>query len=655
MKVIGVCILIGLCSVSFAQKKEPKFGDIKPEDFKSTVYSIDSSANAVVLFDIGSSYYESIQGGLSVIFKRHKRIRILNKNAFDMATIGITLYSGRSTEERIEDLHAATYNLEGGQVKTYKLDKASIFKDQVNKYFIVKKFTLPNLKEGSIIEFDYSLNSPFPNFIHPWSFQGSAPVLRSEYEVTIPNILDFIFNKIGDLPLDINDVTNGNQTFYNKGSTFPTSTVIHKFGMKNVPAIKKEKFTTTLENHISRINFQLSKIDFPGVPSQDVMRNWYAVSKDLLKDDDFGADISRHNGWLQDEMKIVTGTESSPLDKAKKIFAYIRDNMTCTNHSSIYLSNPIKKVFQNKNGNVADINLLLTAALINQGLKAEPVLLSTRDNGKANDIYPVMSLLNYVICCLKINDKEYYLDASHNKLGFGKLDEECYNGSARLINQDLPRLIDLSADSVMEYKVTNVFFINDAKEGFSGTVTTKLGDFESNHLREKLAKESKADYIKELKKDYVGEIKMSDLEIDSLKSFEDPVTLKYNLTMDTKDDMLYVDPIFAEAYKENPFKSAERNYPVEMPSAMNEVYILRMEIPDGYKVEEMPKSARVNLNEREGSFEYMISKSDNIIQLRSTVKLKKANFLTEDYQTLRDFFAYIVKKHSEQIVFKNVK
>ena len=247
MKVIVVCILVGLCSLTYGQKKEPKFGDIKPEDFSTNIYSIDSSANAVVLFDIGSTYYESIQGGLSVIFKRHKRIRILNKNAFDMASIGIRLYTGRSSEERIEDLHAATYNLEGGQVKTYRLDKSAIFKDQINKNFIVKKFTLPNLKEGSIIEFDYSLNSPFPNYIHPWSFQGSSPVLRSEYEVTIPEILDFIFNKIGDRPLDINDVKSGSQTFYNKGSTFSTSTVIHKFGMANVPAIKEEKFKTIFQ------------------------------------------------------------------------------------------------------------------------------------------------------------------------------------------------------------------------------------------------------------------------------------------------------------------------------------------------------------------------------------------------------------------------
>ena len=69
----------------------------------------------------------------------------------------------------------------------------------------------------------------------------------------------------------------------------------------------------------------------------------------------------------------------------------------------------------------------------------------------------------------------------------------------------------------------------------------------------------------------------------------------------------------------------------------------------------MPKSAKVNLNENEGSFEYIISRSEDVIQLRSTVKLKKANFQMEDYQTLRDFFAYIVKKHSEQIVFKKIK
>ena len=119
--------------------------------------------------------------------------------------------------------------------------------------------------------------------------------------------------------------------------------------------------------------------------------------------------------------------------------------------------------------------------------------------------------------------------------------------------------------------------------------------------------------------------------------------------------MLYVNPIFGEAYKENPFKAAERLYPVEMPYKLFENYTLRFEIPKGYQVEELPKSAIVKLNDDEGKFEYMVAKEEGVINLRSTIKLKRATFSIEDYQTLRDFFSFVVKKHSEQIVFKKIK
>jgi hypothetical protein len=95
--------------------------------------------------------------------------------------------------------------------------------------------------------------------------------------------------------------------------------------------------------------------------------------------------------------------------------------------------------------------------------------------------------------------------------------------------------------------------------------------------------------------------------------------------------------------------------PVEMPYLVNENYILNMDIPKGYEAEEIPKSTRVKFNDTEGIFEYLIAKTDKNIQLRSTIKLNKATFPPEDYQSLRDFFAYVVKKHSEQIVLKKIK
>jgi hypothetical protein len=110
-----------------------------------------------------------------------------------------------------------------------------------------------------------------------------------------------------------------------------------------------------------------------------------------------------------------------------------------------------------------------------------------------------------------------------------------------------------------------------------------------------------------------------------------------------------------EGYKENPFKSADRKYPVEMPYAMDETYTLSMDIPEGYVVDELPKSTRVLFNDDEGFFEYLIVKGDGNIQFRSRIKFNKANFKPEDYASLRDFFGFVVKKQSEQIVFKKKK
>ncbi len=80
-----------------------------------------------------------------------------------------------------------------------------------------------------------------------------------------------------------------------------------------------------------------------------------------------------------------------------------------------------------------------------------------------------------------------------------------------------------------------------------------------------------------------------------------------------------------------------------------------MDIPKGYKVDELPKSARIMLNEDEGMFEYLISADDASVQMRCRLIINKTFFPNEDYQTLRDFYAYIVKKEAEQIVFKKIK
>lgn len=670
MKKLTAFILFSTMYFVHAQNVRPniKFGDISPADFETKVYSIDSNAQAVVLFDYGNAKYEGNNSGFfSVIYTYHKRIRILNKNAFDIATIEIPLYKDYQNEERIEKLQAVTYTLQGDKVVTTKLDKGSLFKDKANKFQTIQKFTFPNLQEGCIIECSYTVSSPTPNSLRTWYFQSGHPSLWSEYNVHIPSWYGFVSAKQGyhKFLVDSSGVSSEHYSLFvpgeeamERGSVYSGNipTTHSKWVMKEVPALKNEAFTTTLSNHVAKVSFQLSSIRYPGGDEKRFDGNWYKVSKDLMARADFGAELLKEADWLVTEAQKMVGGETDAYAKAKKIFIAVRDNFTCTDYDDYSMNGTLKKVFQAKKGNVAEINLLLIALYKAAGYTAHPIILSTRENGKAPVGYPMLNKFNYTICSLEIDNEKLLIDAAHKKLGFAKLPSECYNDFGRLIDIQSPVLVNLSPDSLLEAKLTNVFIINPEEGGgMIASFKSNLGYNESMNLRERLEKEKKEDVFNEIKKSFGFEITMSNTVLDSLDVLEKPIELKYDFKFPLEEDILYFNPMLTEAYKSNPFKALKRLYPVEMPFKTNEVYIFQMEIPEGYAVDEMPKGARIKFNETEGMFEYLIAKKGNSIQLRCTLKMNKANFNSEDYETLRDFYGFIVQKQSEQIVFKKIK
>jgi len=281
-----------------AQKTEKvpiKFGKVEPSDFKS-VYAIDSSAQAVVIADVGfSQFVGNSSGWFSLEFSRQTRIHILNKAAYDEATIEVPLYvsSGNNGEEELLNVKATTYNLENGKVTETKLEKGAIFKDKLSKNYFLKKFTLPNLKEGCIIEFEYKIKSDFLRNLQPWTFQGDYPVLWSEYQVGIPQFLGYISLMQGYQPFYIRDSKDRRDNFSGSFSsgTGPTERFSFNAGvtdfrmvMKDVPALKKEAFTSTIKNHVSKIEFQLSEYRDPLTP-KTVMGTWKELSDVLMNDE----------------------------------------------------------------------------------------------------------------------------------------------------------------------------------------------------------------------------------------------------------------------------------------------------------------------------------------------------------------------------------
>lgn len=441
--------------------------------------------------------------------------------------------------------------------------------------------------------------------------------------------------------------------------TYTLNTTIHDkmWQIKNVPAIKEENFTTTLNNHIAKVEFQLSEYRFPGQLVKNIMGDWNSVTEKLLEREDFGIAYTRSNNWLDDELKMIITDSKDKIEKTKKIFEFIRDNFTCTRSRGIYLDDKVtlKDVYKKRSGSVSELNLLLLAMLTKAEISCAPVILSLRNRGIVHPIYPLMDRFNYLIAAANINDTPIYLDASIKNLGFNHLSQNCYNGIAWIIEKDKTRPIEFSADSIVEFKLTSIFIINKKEGTLEGAIKTKLGEFESITARDKINPSKKEDLKKVFSKSMGSNFQIVNVDVDSTIDYTEPVSYSADFIMKTEEDMIYINPLFGEETTKNPFSSNKRLYPIEIPFQIKEIVIVEMEIPTGYTVEEIPKSVRFFLNETEGVFEYLAIKKQDKIQLRSTIHIKKSNFSQEDYEVLREFFAFVIQKQGEQIVLKKTK
>ena len=666
MRVLCLVLLVIAHSIN-AQETSPfsKFGNITVDDLQKKLYSIDSNANAIVLSDIGQASIEgNSKGWFSIVFKRHRVVHVLNKNGYDQARVEIGLYAKDGLGEKLENIKAVTYNLQGGKIIESKLEKASVFREKANENFVRYKFVFPNVKEGCIIEYEYKVASDYIQNLDPWYFQGATPVLWSEYKLTLPQFFSYTFMGHGYHPMHISNRNDRTADFrvsklQTAGTTqhynFSAGVSDYRWVMKDVPALKEEGFTSSLKNHIARVEFQLSSQGYP-LEARDYRNTWTGLTKELLSATYFGAALDDKNNWLRDEIKPLLITGDPDDKKAKTLFQFVRDNFICTNYDARYLSRPLKNVMQSRKGNVAEINLLLTAILRHAGLKADPVLLSTTDHGYALENYPLITVFNYVIVQCIVDGREIYLDASHPLLGFGKLLPECYNGHARVINEDASAVY-FYADSLQERKMITLSVTPGENGKWMGICTKTYGMYESFLSRESIREIGKESFFEQLRNKYPENIRLLAPVIDSLHSYEQPMVLRYNLELDFgNDNVIYFNPLFIKRWESNPFKFPSRRYPVEMPFTIDETNVFTMAVPDGYFVDELPKQLIAKLDEDESTYyEYRIFQSGKTISVRSRLKISRTMFMPEEYENLREFFNLMVNKQNEQIVFKKKK
>jgi hypothetical protein len=319
-------------------------------------------------------------------------------------------------------------------------------------------------------------------------------------------------------------------------------------------------------------------------------------------------------------------------------------------------SQNIKSTFQKKQGNVVDINLLLLAMLKKAGMNGYPVILSTREHGLVNDVYPILSKFNYVIVQLLGKEKNYLLDATRSDVKFNELPEYCYNGHARVVNDEMS-LLNINPDSLIETNVTTLFISNavdsQGRKIMNGVLSINLSKPESKQIRNDIQNQNEQYVLEEKNKKMPKGVTLTQLDIKGLNNKEEKLQMKYSISLDPNgEELIYFNPLLDEIQHKNPFKNTKRLIPVELPYCFNSTYVMTMNIPEGYEIEDIPTSTKTMLNEDDASFEYLITHDDNTIQLRNKFNFNKTRYSSEDYDNLRMFFDKIIAKQLEQIVFR---
>ncbi len=676
---LDLLVFFASCCCTLPLASQPlrpvEFGQVWPGDF--TLHpsaALDSSNAAVIIADYGeTSFRGSTNGWISYVFKHKKRIKIINSRAFDLATVEIVLYGAEDQSEKMEELSAASYNLKGDTILVNKLDKKEIFTEKLGKDQIIKKFTIPGVKENCIIEYSYTIVSDFYFNIPSWEFQHPEyPTLWSEYQVEIPSLVSYVFNKRGYHNFSIDQEGEGKANFqiHNKdislisgadmGVSVKAKTAKHRWVMQDVEAFAHEDYLYTPENYLDQIDFQLSRV-YNGEETRDVKNTWTKQTEDMLRDKQFASFMSGEEdmGWMDEYLASSVHPSGSPIEQVRQVYRHISGNFSCIDHHSKYLRSSLQAVAKAQKGSVGEINLLLTALLRRLHVEAAPVVLSTREAGFNYESYPVLTRLDYVVCRVMVDDAEYYLDASQPQLGFGQLPPACYNGHARIISPVNSKSIFFLPDSIKETQKVMLHFFpsGDPAKPLAGSCVINYGLMESFNSRVEIAAKGLPAYLRRITGIGGEEMQIKETWVDSLDKKELPLSVHFNVDINSFNgsDIVYFNPVLWSGYKKNPFAALTRRYPVEMSYPLNETYYLTLEVPEGYEIDELPKSIKISYNANEGYFEYIVHHFEGTIQLRSTIFLKKAIFDAEDYNSLRTFFAGVVKKQAEQIVFKKKK
>ncbi|UOQ74371.1 DUF3857 domain-containing protein [Hymenobacter cellulosilyticus] len=662
-----IATLLLLATPLLAQKTAPPpivYGSVTAADFTEASPADSSQAPAEYLCDYGTSKIEGGQGQFQVIFERTTRLRIHRKSGYRYASVRVPLYMRDGKIERLVRLRGTTYNMKDGRLVKTKLNPDALFREELDKNHLQYTFTMPEVHEGSIVEFSYIINSDFVFNLQDWQFEHRIPVRWSEYRAFLPQFYTYKTITRGYLPFVVNEaLTVPYSTTYTNSSVGIVQGSENRitglaqqlrWAMKDVPAFRDEPFMTTPTDYLRSVHFELAGVNFDGT-YRDLTGKWQEIWERLRTDEEFeGAMTKQTPPLLQQAQALYRRFPFDTLARAAAVLALVQRSVVYNDEQRMYASQTLRRTYERHLGNSADINLLLVQTLRAAGLPATPLLLSTRDHGQIQMEVPVISQFNYVAAHLRMPGRpDVLLDATEPQLPVGMLPERCLNGQGRLADAS-GRWVPLKTTGrYTDYRTARLQLSPSGE--LTGTVKLEYGGYAAVAVRRQIRQTSPADYLGKVTRRWQDwQPTKPQLQADSLKPLAVELTLQQSPT-NADAALLYLPLLNLPDALPYDFRTENRVYPVDFGMPREHVTVITLALPKGYIVQEMPAKLTMEIPGGTGRYVYLVTQpTPTTVELTTRLQFNRAEYSSREYGALRELNTRILAKQNEPLVLKRV-
>lgn len=637
--------------VAFSQDKRTAFGNVTLEELKEEFYPLDSTAHAAYLYrEKTLTYYVDHDNRWAHRTEVYEKIKIYDKKGFDEATKTIFLYkSNGGSKEKAYKIEACTYSLEGDKIVKTKLNKAEVFKEDNGENWFVKKFTMPALKKGVIVEWKYIVSSPFASYIDRFVLQQDIPVKEYSSVLVTPEHFSFKIYKAGSIPISV-------KKYVRKMKRIEGNEYIYTVEAKGIPAFKEEAYMSNRRNFVSSIDFDFSYYKDPSSSYKEGnVETWEGIAKKILKTSFLGRSLKRKK-YFEDDLLGLPMSGKNNKEKIKMILDHVKSKVKWNGELRKSVDVGVKKAYETGEGNSAEINMILIAMLRQAGLFANPVLISTRQHGIA--LFPSIKAYNHLIVGVEgVNEKPILLDATESYGTLNVLPFRDLNWFGRMVRDDQttekiylnPQFFSLE-DQLLKIQISEDLKV----KGVLKTTYTANNTLAYKKRIQKLNEEK-------IKENLENEYNISILNIQTSEKEKDNIPyvrlieLEYPDGVEEIDGKLYISPLLFLSVKTNPFKLDKRDYPVDFGFPWKDNYKVFIKIPENYQVDFLPRASTFKMNDGIGNTSFKIIQQGEILVANYTMQFSTGVIDSKYYNQLKEIYSTSISKQSEKIILSKKK